>query len=104
MSKDLRKEQILLLRFEKQIAGLAAILAAGGAAAKTVDGKIHASEASVAYAEVEAALVNLANVTADAHDALNAKANSAGAHLLETAGGIPKSSVSSTVASILGIG
>lgn len=104
MSKDVRKEHVLLLRFEQKLAGLAAVAATGAAAAKMVDGKLHAPEASIAYAEIEAALVNLADVTAKAHDALAAKAAEGGMLMLQASGGTPKRSVSSTVASILGIG
>ena len=49
---DLRKEQLVLLRFEKQIAGLAATLAAAGALAKTVDGKLAADAGSSALSGV----------------------------------------------------
>lgn len=103
---DLRKEQLFLLRFEKQIAGLAAVLAAGGAAAaKIADGKLHASEGAQGYAQIEAALVNLAAVTAEAHMALNAKAMEAGALMFEAAGGgRPKHDLVGGVRSILGIG
>lgn len=104
MSKNLKKEQLVLLRFEKQIAGLAAIMATGAAAAKAADGKLHASEATAAYADVQAALVKLAEVTSQAHDALGARAAEAGLNLLQASGGVPKRSVSSTVTSILGIG
>ncbi|MEO1251390.1 MAG: hypothetical protein AAFW81_03470 [Pseudomonadota bacterium] len=104
MSKDLRKEQLVLLRFEKQIAGLAAMVAAGAAVAKSVDGKLHASEATAAYAEVQSALVKLAEATSQAHETLGARAAESGAQLLQASGGVPKRSVSSAVASILGIG
>lgn len=103
--KDLRKEQVALLRFEKQIAGLAATLAAGAVVAKGVDGKLSASEGSEAFAEIQTAVVNLADVTAKAHDALNAKAMEAGAKLLEAAGGgLPKFEPAGAVRSILGLG
>lgn len=102
---DLRKEQLALLRFEKQIAGLAATLAAGAAVAKGVDGKIRASEGAEAYAQIEAALVNLAAVTGKAHDVLSVRAMEIGAQLLEAAGGgRPKPDVAGGVKSILGIG
>ena len=104
MSKDVRKEQLALLRIEKKIVGLAAVLATGATAAKAADGKIHATDATAAYAEVETALLNLADVTSRAHEALSAKASEAGLTMLQAAGGVPKRSVSSTVASILGIG
>lgn len=103
---DLRKEQVTLLRIEKQIAGLAAVLAASGAAAaKGVDGKLHALEGAQAYAQIEAALVNLADVTTKAHEALNVRALETGAMLLEASGGgRPKLGTGEVVRSILGIG
>ncbi|MBT8471681.1 MAG: hypothetical protein HKN14_06375 [Marinicaulis sp.] len=104
MTKDLRKEQLTLLRFEKQIAGLAATLAAGVAVAKTADGKLHATEAQTALADVQTALINLAEVTGKAHDALNVKVIEAGAKVYEASGGVPKGDPPKVVASILGIG
>lgn len=102
---DLRKEQLALLRFEKQIAGLAVTLAAGAAIAKGVDGKLHASKGGEAFAEMQAALVNLADITAKAHDTIGAQATHAGATLLEAAGGgRPKVEASEAVRFILGIG
>ncbi len=105
MMKDLRKEQLALLRFEKQIAGLAATLAAGVVVAKGVDGKLHASSGTEAYADIQTALVNLAEVTSQAHDVLNAKALEVGAKLFEAAGGgLPKIDPDGAVKSILGLG
>ncbi|WP_425409943.1 hypothetical protein [Hyphococcus sp.] len=101
---DLRKEQLALLRFEKQIAGLAATLAAGAVVARGVDGKLHASQGTQAYADIQAALVNLAEVTSNAHDVLNAKAVEAGITVMQATGGIPKRKPSEAVLSILGIG
>ena len=102
---DLRKEQLALLRFEKQIAGLAVTLAAGAAVAEGVDGKLRASDGSQALAEIQTAVVHLAEVTGRAHDALNAKAMEAGAKLLEAAGGgLPKFEPAGAVRSILGLG
>ncbi len=102
---DLRKEQLVLLRFEKQIAGLAAVLAGGAALAKGVDGKLRATEGAEAYAEIQAALINLADVTGQAHEALNAKALEAGATIFKAAGGgLPKFEPSEAVRSILGLG
>ncbi|MEZ5892482.1 MAG: hypothetical protein R3C58_04960 [Parvularculaceae bacterium] len=100
---DLRKEQLFLLRFEKQIAGLAALLAAGATAAKAADGKLHATDATEGLADMQAALVNLAEVTARAHDAINVKALEAGATIFKAAG-LPKTKPDETVLSILGLG
>ena len=104
MTKDLRKEQLVLLRFEKQIAGLAATLAVGATAAKAADGKLHATDASAAYADLEAALVHLAEATGRAHEVMNVKAAEAGAKIFQASGGIPKFEPSKAVASILGLG
>ena len=102
--EDVRKEQVVLLRFEKQIAGLAATLIAGGAVAQAVDGKLAASEGVAAFDDIQAALVNLAEVTGQAHEALNAVAADAGAQVLQATGGIPKVEISKVVSSILGLG
>lgn len=104
MTKDLRKEQLVLLRFEKQIVGLAATLAALGGAAKAADGKLHATRAGEAYADLEAALMRLAEITGSAHEAINAQAVETGATLLKAIGGIPKEEPASVVASVLGLG
>ena len=101
---DVRKEQLVLLRFEKQIAGLAATLAAGALVAKSVDGKLQASDASAAVVNVQSALMHLAQVTADAHAVLNAKALEVGVNLLQASGGTPKEDPPRVVASILGLG
>ena len=103
MKKDLRKEQVALLRFEKQIVGLAATLAAGGAVAKAADGKLHASEGIESYAEIQSALMHLAEVTGKAHEVMNAKAVETGATLLK-AGGLPKEPPAQVIASVLGLG
>lgn len=104
MSKSLKKEQVSLLRFEKQIVGLAGALAAGGVVAKAVDEKLNTSEGAAAYAEIQSALVHLADVTSRAHEVINSKAVSAGLETLQASGGTPKRSVSSAVASLFGIG
>lgn len=102
--QDIRKEQLFLLRLEKQIAGLAAMLAVGAGVAKAADAKLDASEASESFAQLQAAVMNLAEVATHAHVALNAKAAEAGARILEASGGIPKESSIKVVASILGLG
>ncbi len=104
MTKDVRKEQVVLLRFEKKIAGLAAALAASLAAAKAADGKLHAEGATDAYMEIEAALLHLADVTSTAHASLEAHAQTIGAQILNAGGGIPKGDISGVVRSALGLG
>lgn len=102
---DIRKEQLVLLRFEKQIAGLAATLAAAGAsAAQAADEKLAEPVASAALLDLQTALMQLAQATADAHAVLNAKALEAGVVLLQASGGTPKKDPPSVVASILGLG
>lgn len=101
--KDIRKEQIFLLRLEKQIAGLAATLAVGASVAKAADGKLGAAEAGESFAELQAALMKLAQVASDAHAVLNTKAIEAGVRLLAT-GGTPKEDPPKVVASLLGLG
>jgi hypothetical protein len=101
---DIRKEQLVLLRFEKQIAGLAATLAGGVALMKGLDEKLNSSSGSEAMAALQNGLMQLAHVTADAHAALNAKALEAGVRLLQASGGGPKEDPPRVVASILGLG
>ena len=100
---DLRKEQLALLRVEKQIAGLATLVAASVSAAEAADGKLHARDATEALANVQASLLNLAQVTAQAHDVINVKAVEMGATLLQAAG-LPKNKLDAAVLSILGLG
>lgn len=102
--KDLRREQLVLLRFEKQIAGLAATLAAAGALSRTVDEKLAGEAGQTALASVQSALLHLAEATASAHAALNAEAIAAGARILNASGGTPKNPPTEIVRSILGIG
>lgn len=104
MTKDIRKEQLALLRVEKQIAGLAAILAVGATAAKAADGKLHANSATDAFADIQTAVVNLADVVSSAHQTLDAQAQAIGAQTLHAIGGFPKEALSESVRSVLGLG
>ncbi|MEL6212028.1 MAG: hypothetical protein AAFY22_06825 [Pseudomonadota bacterium] len=103
MSKDLRKEQVALLRFEKQIAGLAAALAAGSATAQAAQEKIGGDAAMQAYADLQASLIDLAETAGKAHEILNAHAEAVGATVLQ-ANGVPKRPPVEVVQSILGLG
>lgn len=103
MAKDVRKEQLVLLKFERKLAGLAAFVAAGSATAASAADKINPEAAVGAYEEIQAALVHLADVTAAAHVALEATAAAAGARALE-ASGTPKVNVAEMVRSALGLG
>ncbi|MEQ1930296.1 MAG: hypothetical protein ABL957_07145 [Parvularculaceae bacterium] len=102
ISKDIRKEQIVLLRFEKELARLAAFVAAGSATAASAATMIDAEASSGAYSQIKGALVHLADVTTQAHAALNAQAMEAGARILQ-AGGTPKEPPVEVVRSILGL-
>jgi len=93
-----------LLRFEKRLAALAGVLAVGGASAAAVESKLQSSGPSVVYNEIEAALVHLADVTAQAHETLNATAQAVGAQTLNASGGVPKVSAGDMVRSVLGLG
>lgn len=101
---DIRKEQLALLRFEKQLAALAAVLATAGGAAKAADAKLGAADASEAFVAAQNALMTLAEATGSAHAALNARAIEIGARVLQASGGIPKTEPTGRIASILGIG
>lgn len=105
MAKDVRREQLELLKFEKKLEGLAAFAAAGSAAVMAASTKINTDATTAAYGEVRAALVHLADVTSQAHAVLHARALEVGAKVLEaTGGGHPKPTSSEVVRSILGIG
>lgn len=104
MSKDVRKEQLVLLKFERKLAGLAAFVAAGSAPAAAAAAKINGESMASAYEGIRTALVQLADATAQAHATLEASAAEAGARVLEATGGMPKASVAEVVRSILGIG
>ncbi|NWG70229.1 MAG: hypothetical protein HXY23_01275 [Parvularculaceae bacterium] len=101
--KDIRKEQVVLLRFEKELARLAAFVAAGSATAASAATIIDGEAAAGAYDRVKDALVHLAEVTTDVHAALNAQAIEAGARILQ-AGGTPKEPPAEVVRSLLGLG
>lgn len=99
---DLRKQQLFLLRFEKQLIALGATVAAGATAAKAADETL-GGEAQAALTSVQTALMQLAQVTSDAHTALNAKAIETGADILKAAGGFPKVEPTAVIASLLGV-
>lgn len=101
---DIRKEHLALLRFEKQLIGLATALAAAGAAARAADAKLGGAEAGAAFTDAQNALIALASATGEVHAALQARAVEIGARMLNASGGIPKREPGGAVASILGIG
>jgi hypothetical protein len=103
-SKELRKEQLALLRFEKQLAALAGVVAAGSATAASAATKVDAAASAEGYDKIRQALVHLAEVTTEVHAAMNAKAIEAGLRIMEAAGGTPKTPPLEIVRSILGNG
>lgn len=86
MSKSLKKEQIELLRFEKQLlalgSGLAALSAGAGAQAANVVGDF----ATEHVAEMQAAYLKLVETVQAAHDAVEASAVGASVELLQARG------------------
>ena len=104
MTKDVRKEQLVLLKFERKLAGLAAFVAAGSATAASAADKINGEATMKAYEDIQRALVHLADVTAATHQSLHQSAIEIGARAFEATGGTSKVSASEAVRSILGIG
>jgi len=100
MSKqDVRKEQVALLRFEKQLAEMAKTLRDGAATAESTDAKLGTNEATAAYEEMKAALVRLADVTSVAHENLRSQAVSSEGRFIDF--NIPKELPRRRVTSIL---
>jgi xanthine dehydrogenase molybdopterin-binding subunit B len=105
MSKDVRKEQLVLLKFEKKIASLAAFVAAGSATAASASEKMGGDASAVAYDQIRQALVNLAEVTSNAHVVLEQTVAQAGLKSLDASGGVPKDPPTvEMVRSLLGLG
>lgn len=102
--KDVRKEQLELLKFEKKLAGLAAFFAAGSASAASAAEKLNGEATLKAYDDIRDALVRLADVTAEAHQTLQQSATEIGVRALEISGGVPKPPPSEVVRSLLGLG
>ena len=73
-NQDVRKEQIALLRFEKELNAMAKTLADGASVASSTDAKVGGQDATAAYNEMKAALIKLAEVTEKAHETLRVKA------------------------------
>ncbi len=102
MKKSLKKEQIALLRFEKELlalgAGLAALSAGAGAQATEVVGDFAADHS----ADVQAAYLALVESVKAAHDAIETSAVSAGVQLLQ-ARGQPKPDLTEAALSLFGM-
>jgi len=83
-NQDVRREQIALLRFEKELTSIAETLAEGEKVAMSTDQKVGSSDASAAYAEMKDALLKLAEVTENAHETLRIKALNAKRSFIDT--------------------
>ena len=105
MTKSLKKEQVELLKFEKQLlglgAGLGALTAGHGAAAQSAVGEISAEQAE----KVQHDYLNLVETVQSAHNAIEASAFKAGVTLLR-ADGAPKQEppLVEVAKSLLGLG
>ncbi len=86
MSKSMKKEQVALLRFEKELlalgSGLAALSAGAGAEAAEKVGDFTKEHAS----EMQAAYLKLVETVQAAHDAIESSALAAGYQLLQARG------------------
>lgn len=104
MKKSLKREQVDLLKFEKQLlglgAGLAVLTAGAGANAQKVVGELAGDQA----ANIQHAYLNLVETVQAAHNAIESSAAAAGAELLR-ASGTPKDPPLVEIAkSLLGMG
>lgn len=128
-SKDIRKEQIALLRFERVLPEQAKQLVAGGKVNRvsiacglasvvgasfvasyklgSVEPIAHAANAVVTYAanvaQGDKLLMSMANIISDGHAAVERVAVEGGLRLLEAGGGTGKPDAASVVKSILGV-
>lgn len=101
--KSLKKEQLDLLRFEKELLALGvgvAALTSAGVRAERVVGDVAANHAG----NIREAYLNLVETVQAAHDAVESSATLVGAHFLK-AGGTPKNTTLLELArSVIGIG
>jgi hypothetical protein len=104
MAKDVRKEQLVLLKFERKLAGLAAFLAGSAASAASAADTLNGEATIKGYDDIRAALVHLADVTSQAHASMQSSVTEIGARALEVGGGQPKVAASEVVRSLLGLG
>lgn len=102
MKNDIRKEQLSLLDFEKKVAGLAGVLAAGASTAAAAGDKIDSAAPILGHTEIADALVHLADVTDKVHANLSAQAIDTGLKLLDI-NGVPKRTLGDIVRSTLGL-
>ena len=104
MAKDLRRAQVELLRFEKQLlglgGGLAALTAGAAASAEKVVGPLAAEQA----ADIQTAYLKLVETVQAAHNSVEVSALAAGANLLQTKGDPKNVQLLELAKSALGIG
>ena len=104
MKKSLKKEQIDLLKFEKQLLGLGAGLGALSAGAAVGATEAVGDVAATHTAKMQEAYLNLVETVQAAHSAVETSAAEAGIQLLK-ANGVPKDPPMMEIAkSLLGIG
>ena len=105
MKKDIRREQLELLKFEKELAALAATFVGGAGIAAATSSKIGDDVSLTVYEDVRVALIQLAEATSRAHAAVEEVALKAGANYLQATGGLPKQNpAAEIVRSLLGAG
>lgn len=104
MKKNLKKDQVELLKFEKQLlglgAGLAALTAGAGANAQKVVGDVAAEHAE----NIQKAYLNLVETVQAAHNAVETSAAAAGAHFMHASGTPKNTALLEMAKSVVGIG
>jgi len=99
---DLRKEQLKLLRFEKEMIASTATLATFIAAASAKAETLGDSESLAMLEKLQNAQIGLAQTASQVHDFLGGRASEIGGLLVS--GGQPKKPPSEVVLSLLGLG
>lgn len=104
MSTNLKKDQVELLKFEKQLiglgAGLAALTAGAGANAQRVVGDVAADQAE----NIQQAYLNLVETVQAAHNAIESSAAAAGAQFMHASGTPKNTALLEMAKSVIGIG
>lgn len=102
--RSLKKDQIDLLRFEKELlglgAGLAALTAGAGANAQRVVGDVAAEHVH----NMREAYLNLVQTVEAAHSAIESSATAAGAQLLQASGTPKNAALTEMAKSLFGTG
>ncbi|MEM9705894.1 MAG: hypothetical protein AAF850_07435 [Pseudomonadota bacterium] len=101
MNKDLRREQITLLKFEKKLEELAQSFAAARPTVARTDSALAAPVASDGYEQVRLGIISLSNALSEAHTAIKTRADELGVRTAD-AFGLPKRDPYGAIRSILG--